>query len=153
MPDKVFVPLNAMATLRCPVCGRVEEKDVSELMGHATMTEMKCSCSCRHRYSVLLERRRAFRKSVLLEGSLVSSSESYSVVVENVSLYGARLKMQEASLLEDGQEVQIEFTLDDPVASKIFRTARVKKFLSPTNIGCEFFSNAADDSLDRYLAV
>ncbi|MCP3875319.1 MAG: PilZ domain-containing protein [Desulfobacteraceae bacterium] len=151
MAEKIFVTSNLTASIACPKCGEIEQKDVSDFYGSETLLELIYTCCCGHSFSVMLERRRASRRDVQLKGHLMKNYEKFPVLVENISNHGVRVKMLKTSALEDGQEIKIEFTLDDSEKSIIVKTARIKIFLSPTDIGCEFIHQDHHGSLENYL--
>lgn len=151
LSDKVFVASDLTASITCPACGKIEQKKVCRSIEHETLAKYKHTCRCDNSFYVILERRRSFRKNVRLEGSLIKKSEKFPVLIENISNHGVRVKMSETSALEDGQEITLKFTLDDPEKSIIRKTVRIKKFLSPTDIGCEFLSDTHHQNLEKYF--
>ncbi len=152
MLKKTFVSSNLKATMTCPKCNKIEQKDLSRFIGHESQVKLKHTCCCDHRFSVFLERRRSIRKDVQFRGNLIKNTKKYPIVIENMSKYGVRVRLLEIILLEDGQEIMIEFTLDDPNKSKVQRAALVqKKFLSSADIGCEFITSDHYGNLGKYF--
>ena len=144
---KLFVPSNLIATFSCPHCENSRQQDVSKFFEDKAVLRLRCKCSCQNRFMVILERRRSIRKAVHLEGYLkrinlksyiIQKLIKYSVKVENLSKHGFRIKLLKKVPLKEGEKVKIEFNLDNSDRSRVSRTARVIKMVSPVDICCEF---------------
>lgn len=151
MAVKIFVTSKLTALFSCPECGHSDSKDVSKFIGHKTRVRLKYKCRCKHAFSVDLERRRSKRKGVHLEGSIISESKKYAMVVENISKHGLKIILSKRSGFEIGETVDIEFFLDDTHHSKIKRQVRIKKMISDTVFGCEFLSTDHFGELGKYF--
>ena len=122
----------------CPKCKDVCHKGISN-NNFESNRKIEFTCICGHTFFEMIERRRSFRKNVYFKGNIINNSEKFPIIVENISSHGARIKMLDTPLFDDGKIVDIEFSLDNS-SKKITKKVRVKKFLSPKNIGCEFIS-------------
>lgn len=151
MAVKVYVTSKQTAVFSCPDCGRSENKDVAKFIGHKTKIRLKYKCRCGHAFSVDLERRRSKRKDVCLTGFLDDSSRKHEIVVEDISQHGMKVSLASKMSFEIGQNIELEFVLDDNHHSKIFRQVKVKKIISDTKIGCEFLSSEHYDDLGKYF--
>jgi len=151
MTIKVFVTSDLMATFTCPECGKYEQKDISKFIGHETQVKLKYKCACQHSFSVILERRHSKRKRIQLKGYIIRGSKKHAITIEDLSKHGIRIKLLENIPLKEEERIEIEFILDDPNRSKISRNVRIKKIISPADIGCEFISFDHDGNLGKYF--
>ena len=150
-PEKIFVNSDLKATLSCPHCGVSKQTDVSKFMKHKTQVRLKYKCTCKKAVSVILERRRSRRKSVQLKGFYDDDSGKSPLLIENISKHGVKIKLINAASLKIDQHIMLEFTLDDPNASKVKREVRIKNIFSRASIGCEFISTDHDGNLGKYF--
>lgn len=151
MPEKVFVSSRLKATLTCPYCGAVEQKDVSRFMAHETEVRLKYTCTCKKSVSIVLERRQSIRKAVNFKGLYIDKTQKYPINVQDISRKGLKIELLKALPLEPGRRIEVEFTLDDPGRSTVRREVRIKNITSPTNIGCEFISTDHQGNLGKYF--
>ncbi len=151
MATKVFVTSNFMATFTCPECCKSKRKDISKFFKHETQVKLKYKCECQHSFSVTLERRRSKRKKVQLKGHIIMGLNKYPITVKDISKQGVKIKTLENIPLRENEKIKIEFLLDDPNSSKISRDVRIKKIISPKDIGCEFISFDHNDNLGKYF--
>jgi len=140
-----------MANFICPECGKSKQKDVSKFIGHETQVKLKYKCDCQHSFFVILERRRSKRKKVQLNGHIIQGSKKYAITIEDLSKQGVRIKMVGDFHFKEEERIEIEFILDDPISSKISKEVRIKKIISPEDIGCEFISFDHDGNLGKYF--
>ena len=90
------------------------------------------------------ERRSNPRKFTHLEGScrrLEGEQESIVIVIENLSVTGARIRLQPDCELRRGEVIRIEFMLDDAFRTSIRLKCEVRWVLSDL-VGIEFISPA-----------
>ena len=152
MPTKVFVNSNLTANFTCVECGVVNQKDVSKYIKHDKVVKLKYRCpSCKHSFSTLLERRRSIRKIVNLTGCLKKNSKKYSIIVEDISKHGFGITIVEKVSIKIGEQIEIEFNLDDTPKSIIQRVVLVKKIFLHNKIGCEFPSSEHTGNLGKYF--
>ncbi len=151
MPKKLFVTSNLMAAFICPKCGKSKQKDVSKFIEHETQVKLKYKCNCQHSFSVILERRRSIRKKLQLKGHIIRNSKKHVIKIEDLSRHGVKINILKNISLKKGEEIEIEFILDDPNRSKVSRRVHVRKINSPTDIGCEFISCDHYGSLGKYF--
>jgi hypothetical protein len=158
---KAFVNSNLMATFSCPCCDKSRQMDVSKFLESEKQVKLKCKCSCKHIFSAILERRRSFRKEKFFHGHMVKTQRKdyvsrelikSKIIVKNISIDGIRIKTLEKIPLKKEEIIEIEFKLNDPKIPKISREVRMKNFLSPVDIGCEFLSNDHYGYLGEYFA-
>ncbi len=73
------------------------------------------------------------------------------MVVEDLSLRGARLRIFAPYQVERNDILRIRFTLDDPPETELVKTAVIKNIIGPS-VGVAFFDPAPDPLLESYLA-
>jgi hypothetical protein len=147
----IFVSSNLEAWLPCSECGQTYQKDVSKFMGHHTKVRLKYTCKCKHRFSVILERRRFVRKNLLLKGYLIEGNQKIPITVQDLSRTGIKIKVASKMRHNIGDIIQIQFRLDNKSRSEISRAVRIKRVVPPTEFGCEFTQEEHYDDLGKYF--
>ena len=141
MSDKIFVNVENMAIFKCPKCGTTRTEDMTAHQSLGKTISTKCTCKCGHTFfvTVMMEKRKYYRKETNLPGqfSTVSNEISGLMTVKNISLSGLRFKLNENKNLNIGDRVNVEFTLDDKQRSVIQKEAEIK-FIKDLNIDAEF---------------
>jgi hypothetical protein len=150
---KTFVRPNGTAVLTCPYCDRQKEITVASFRGHKH--KLKVKCFCKNSFTVFLEFRKSLRKITQLPGAFVNHSQNSTkchLLVLDVSLIGLTFSSLDALIVNKGDELSIEFTLDDGHHTKISRDAIVRN-IRPGAVGVEFekTSGVVDGSLGYYI--
>ena len=153
MPENkvLFVTSEFKITLTCPECSNRKQVDVSKFMALKTEAKLKAKCKCGNKFAVTLERRRSIRKDVYFPGWMKCKGNKYKIRVRELSKHGVQIHLLEKAPIESGQQVNIEFTVDDPLQSIITRQVKVKKLFSSTVIGCEFLEFEHSGNLGKYF--
>ena len=112
--------------------------------------KLKYRCLCKHSFSVILERRKYFRKEVKLAGSIIHKKTKAPFTVTDLSRYGLKITMFRKIDLEIGDRLHIEFTLDDKNRSVVFKDVVVKN-IHNKEAGVEFLSHEHYDKFGAYL--
>jgi len=151
----VFPRDDGVVRLTCPKCGFQESVSLEqfEKLGNA----MRVTCICRKIFSAVLEKRRAFRKTVRLQGHFSlkgdlrpADSESSIwglMVVRDLSKAGLRFSTTKADLIHPGDLLMVRFHLDNSNQALIHKPARVISVTGDA-VGCRF---EGDDSYDITL--
>jgi hypothetical protein len=156
MPEKVFITQNNTATFVCPQCGNVTSADVGRYAALDKKVTVNCGCSCGHRFTVSLEKRRQYRKATDLQGTYYYRTpkgdlEKGNMRVVDISTTGLKLRLNVERQFAIGEILKVEFQLDDKRRNFIEKNVvvrNVKKHL----IGTAFAPNEGDDpSLGFYL--
>ncbi len=153
MTQRVFVNKENKATFTCPNCTKARIVDVSKFLGVKANAKLKAKCPCGHSYSVMLERRKFYRKETKLPGIFKTSKSDQEIpmTVANLSRSGLRFLTSETQGLEVGDQITVEFHLDDKNNSKIKKKAIVKT-VADGAVGSEFsFVDEQDKMLGFYL--
>lgn len=134
------------------------ENDLNSLNSLKTPTLFSPS---RKDKSYIKESRRSIRKETFFHGHVVETetkgyvtqtSKKSKIIVTNLSMHGIGIKILGKDPVKEGKKIEIEFKLDDSKKSKIVREVRIKRLISPVNIGCEFLSNEHYGYLDQYFS-
>lgn len=141
----VFPRDDGLVLLTCPRCGLQESVSVDQFnrLGNA----ISVNCPCHKLFSAVLEKRRAFRKSVqlsgyfTLKGDLGPADTDGSIwgpmVVKDLSKAGLRFSSERADLIHSGDLLMVRFNLDNANQSLINKPARVIS-TSEREVGCRF---------------
>ena len=139
----IYVGPNNVVPLVCPQCGNRKTMNVEKFKGRGTPLTLKCRCKTATK--VFLEFRKAYRKKVDLKGfyvlNLYEGEQKGRIAVLNISRKGIGFKTLAKHDLSQGDEIRVNFTLDDQKRSKIEKRAIVRS----TNggyVGCEFINEA-----------
>jgi hypothetical protein len=68
MSEISYITETNSATFVCPDCGVAKIANVTKFKFLDRHIRLKCKCRCGHIYSTTLERRKSFRKEVILKG-------------------------------------------------------------------------------------
>ena len=114
---KVFISDNDTAAITCPECRKATLTDVSQYVGIDRAARIKITCKCGHTYSVLLERRKFYRKETNLPGIYIISSghKSRPMKVKNISLVGLKFEVETPPDFGIDDSMTIEFSLDERI--------------------------------------
>lgn len=152
MKERVFINSDNIATFICPVCQKVRHADVSKILGINKALSIKCQCKCGNKFEAILERRKYFRKDIELDGMVFMGGEDqkFSVKISDVSRAGLKLKLKTNHGLSPGDELLIEFYLDNTEKTLISKKIIVRS-TSGLNLGVEFKSSEHYDKFGSYL--
>lgn len=150
---KTFVRPDGSAVLNCPYCDRQKEITATPFKGHKHKLKVKCFCT--NAFQVFLEFRKRARKITQLPGTFINHSQNSThcrILILDVSLIGLTFSSLDAPIINEGDELSIEFTLDDEHNTNISRDAIVRS-VRPGAIGGEFekSSEVSDGLLGYYI--
>ena len=150
---KLYVDDTGMVTFLCPKCGDSRKQSVEKYRDVTGLIKM--SCFCGYVCDVKLEFRRFFRKDTKLEGLYYRTTPDGhwgKMIVRNVSLVGCGFEMIRPCPLVEGEEINIQFTLDNP-RSSIIRKKAVVSIVEGLFVGCKFSDPPGyiDSELGFYL--
>lgn len=141
----VFLRDDGLILLTCPYCGIQEAVSFSqfEKLGNATQVQ----CPCHKRFAAVLEKRRAHRKSVQLEGYFTIAGEFGPndakgsiwgpMVVRNLSKTGLRFFSKRVDLIRPGDHLMVRFNLDNSNNALIHKQVEVIT-IQDQEVGCRF---------------
>lgn len=150
MTQRAFLTSTGRANFTCPECGATKQMDVSKYKDIEKKVNLKCTCKCKHRFTVTLERRRHFRHPVKLTGELHWQHLILPVKVADVSRYGLKIISIRDIELEPETKVILKFTLDDVRQSQVTKELVVKS-VSGNQAGLQFISPDHYDKFGNYI--
>lgn len=150
MAQKVFVSKSGKANFSCPECGKTKQLDVSRFHDLNKEVKLKCTCTCKHKFSVILERRKHIRKDVDLDGDIILEGEKYPIKVLDISRLGLKIRTDEVLDINPGDKTIIDFILDDAGSSRVSKEVIVRT-TNENTIGIEFSSHDHYDKLGTYI--
>lgn len=152
MNQKVYVTSKQMATFSCPQCTRTKTVDVSKYATIDKVVKVNVKCPCGHAYKAILEKRRQYRKETNLPGTYIhfidgNAQNQGLMTIEDISTTGVKLKLNVKQNFAIGDQMKIEFHLDDTRRTLIKKTVIIKNQRDQF-IGAEF---APFESVDKAL--
>lgn len=147
----VHVRSNNTATLICPTCNTVKQIAVDRFR-HGRHT-MSVRCRCQQVFSILLNFRRHYRKQTNLPGTyeILSAGGVGGGIIHvcNISRSGVGFNVSGLHKIEKGQELRVEFQLNDKNKTVLNKLATVRS-VRQNAVGCEFKGNV-DTEMDKAL--
>lgn len=142
MTEKVFITDDNKATFVCPNCKKTKTVDISPYKNLNKMIRIKLKCSCGNSHTVLLERRKHYRKKTNVPGEYtqVNSGEkknSGMMTVKDLSRTGLKIQLDEKSNFKIGDRLMVSFHLDDKNQSPIRKEAVITN-MKDSFVGVQF---------------
>jgi len=156
MVKSVSVTDSNKATFICPNCNKVKTVDVSKFAYMSGTAKINAKCSCGHRWTSVLEKRKQFRKSVNFSGTYEYIKQDKVVdrggmKVVDLSAGGAKVKLNVKRDFVVGETLNLEFHLDDKNGTLIKRRVKVHS-INGGYIGTKYSSaDGIDPDLGFYL--
>jgi|SRR6056297_2602659 len=152
---RTYMTKDGKAAFTCPKCHKSKLMDVSQFKDvNKASIKVKCKCPCGHQYTVLLERRKEIRKGVSFVGTYTAFEKGMEtkgrITVVNLSRSGLRFKTHLPSQFEVGEELFLEFELDDRDQSLVKRKVIVRS-QHGNSVGVSFATTEHYDKLGAYL--
>ena len=128
--------------IECSDCKRAKIVDVSEYVQTYKKVTVKIKCPCGSAFVSYLNKRKQHRKTTNLNGtySIISKSNDKSVKklkICDLSATGMKIKIEPDENLSVGDNLIVEFFLDDVHASFVRKKVMIRNILSE-HIGVEF---------------
>ncbi|MDT8303520.1 MAG: hypothetical protein RQ760_18720 [Sedimentisphaerales bacterium] len=148
------------AFMHCPQCGAFKKMNTSSsrLINQADGVEIQCD-ACAHKYKVLINYRKHYRKNASLKGIYTNATDSIdqafdfdttsAITVGNISRTGIGFRTQDAVNVKADNVLKVRFILDDNKKSLVEKTVIVKR-VDKDFIGAEFIK--AIDYRDKEFA-
>lgn len=158
MNDKLprtYMTKDDKAAFTCPKCGKSRLMDVSKFKNiNKASIKVNARCPCGHQYKIILERRKEIRKEVSFLGTYTAVEKGVDVMgrmtVKDLSRSGLRFKAHLPREFEIGEELLLEFELDDRDQSQVQRKAIVRS-QHGDSVGVSFATSNHYDKLGAYL--
>lgn len=137
---KLHLAKNGKVTISCPQCSYAKLVDASRIRAFTAPIKVKCKCG--NIFSVSIDRRAYYRKSVRLNGAYNNVNE---IIIIDLSMSGIRFKYKNniPNIAIDDQ-ANLSFILDNK-SQTIIRTIAEIRYISDKIFGAEF------QKLDKHL--
>jgi hypothetical protein len=150
---KLYVDKDGMVTFVCPKCSESRKESVVQYKDQTGTIKFECKCT--NVCEVRLEFRKSFRKETSLDGLYFRTAQPGDwgkMIVNDLSLGGCRFETMKAHLLNRGEEIKLEFVLDNARRSTIKKKAVVFD-IEGRSVGCKFSDppGSIDSELGFYL--
>ncbi len=136
--SKTYVRPDNTAVLTCPHCG--EQKVILANPFRGYKHKLKVKCYCKQTFKVFLEFRKRVRRKTHLRGTYINHSQKgpkRHLVILDISVIGLTFYCLDAPIFKVGDEVSVEFTLDDEHETEIRKDVIVRN-VRPGAVGGEF---------------
>jgi len=135
---KIYVGPDKKALIVCPYCA--EGKEISVDRFRDSKHKLNVKCICKRTFRVFLEFRKKVRKERFLRGTYINHSQmgiKSEIVILNISATGLAFSNLDIFTFEEGNDISVEFTLDDEQKTVIKKNAVVRN-IRQKRVGCEF---------------
>lgn len=142
---------NNHVVICCPACGFKRTVDASNYKNTSKALNVKCRCG--ELFQCLIDSRKFYRKRVNLIGEFITlkNNKKGDMLVEDLSIGGVGFNNRSPHALETGDVLELRFTLDNAIQTKIIRKVKVM-IIKGYFIGTEFTEkNLLDPDLGFYL--
>lgn len=136
--SKIYVGSDKNANIVCPYCA--ERKSISVDRFRGTKHTLNVRCICKRTFKVFLEFRKKVREKTFLKGTYVNHSQmdiKSEMIVLDISETGLAFSNQDIFTFEEGNNISLEFTLDNERKTVIKKNAVVRN-THQKRVGCEF---------------
>ena len=148
---KTYVSPENTAVLICPHCNSQKTILVDSFKGYKH--KLKIKCGCKNVFTVFLEYRDNIRRNSYLKGTYINHSQGGrrgNFTTKDISVTGLAFSCLDIKHFKEGDEISVEFTLDNTHQTEIKKKAIVKNVRQRV-IGCEF--KKMEDALDHILEL
>lgn len=162
MTHKAYIGDDGTATFTCPQCNKSKTADVSRYKDIGRSVKVKFRCPCGFTGSMLLERRKYFRKPVSFKGvySVIGNGGAKKdlMMVLDLSVSGIKCRVGKKPLngVSVGAKLLVEFNLDDRRETLVRKGAEIRS-IRGGDMGLQFCSipglhhNANDRAIGFYM--
>lgn len=149
-----YVDKNGMVTFICPKCGESRKESVEHYKNQTG--SIKIGCHCMNVYETQLNFRQSPRKETFLGGIYFRTShpgDRTEMIVRDLSLEGCKFETLKECTLVPGEEIRVEFALDNR-RSYILKKKAVVLHVKGCHVGCKFsvLQGIIDSELSLYLS-
>lgn len=150
---KIYADVNGIVTFVCQTCGHIEKDQASKYKDRKGPVHIQCKCGTA--YYAEVEFRKFYRKKTNLQGVYASvklANGWQKIIIKNLSLEGCQFQAVNLFDLIPGDEIKIEFRLDD-VKKSLIRKKAVIRSVNNFSVGCKFkeLPGTFDPDLGFYL--
>ena len=137
--EKVYVNENFDGLLICPQCDKRKHANFSIYKGRGSKP-LRVACDCGTHFYISVDFRRSYRKKTDIGGryTRLSYKKDKGIMrIINLSAHGIGFRTANKSALSMGDQVKLEFMLDDQKQSRIEKDGIVRT-VNGDYVGCEF---------------
>jgi hypothetical protein len=154
-PPQSYVQEDGTVPTTCPACGA--QRSISSAQFNHRGGPVEVICPCGTRFTVLAEFRKAYRRSVNLQGTYTkgaSAEEHGNIRIENLSMTGLGCITEEGHGIAVGDELIVHIILDKTEFEDIKVTVAVIHIYERL-VGCHFkeLTSQTEDRLASYLML
>jgi len=151
--NRSYVDKDGIVTFTCPKCGESRRESVERYKNQTG--PIKIGCHCLNVYETQLNFRQLPRKETFLGGVYFRTSHPGDwgeMIIRDLSIGGCKFETIKACDLTPGEEIKLEFILDDP-RSSILKKKAVVLHVTGCHVVCKFSAaqGAFDSELGFYL--
>ena len=151
--QKVYVDHTNQVKVICPKCGL--EKTINVFKFKDTHKRLKANCKCGEVFRFALNFRKHYRKKVMLSGEYVIQEKNVrdDIFIKDISMSGINFITYKENNFSRNDTVELKFTLDNPMRTKIQTPIEVK-WIIDHNVGGQFFDpKSLEKDLGPYLSI
>lgn len=137
-PKKIYVRPDGTVVLTCPHCGIQREVQAESFRGYKH--KLKVKCNCHETFMVFVEFRNRVRKKTYLRGTYTNHSQEDSsgfLIIQDISVTGLSFSSSDLKNFRVGDELSVEFTLDDEHRTQISKNIIVRD-IRKNSAGCQY---------------
>jgi hypothetical protein len=153
--EKIFINNDNRATYICPKCKKAGSLRLAGYDSIDGVIRLAHACECGYANTFLVERRKFYRKQVILPGLYVIGDDNvkHPIIVKDLSRGGLRFELLETEEnLKVGDKLFVEFYLDDPHKTLIRKNVVIRN-IQGDHIGAEFCLRKIGDVADKIIAI
>jgi hypothetical protein len=137
--EKIYVNKDFEGIIVCPQCEKRKRTNLSAYKARGNKA-LKVTCACGTHFQISVDFRRSYRKKTDFGGCYTRLSykkDKGEIQILNLSAHGIGFRTATKSALSIGDQVRLEFTLDDQKQSSIEKDGIVR-YVDGDYVGCEF---------------
>lgn len=148
--QRVYVNNDNVATFMCPECGKMITMNFAKYQHTDEIVMLQHRCQCGRSSTVLVERRKHYRKAVNLPGKYILHKDKTkgTMRVKDLSRGGLKFRFEAKRKVAVGDKIFVAFRLDDTEHTVIKKDVFIRSVSGP-NIGAEFCSKSTLNDVDR----
>ncbi len=153
MTVRAFLNDMDMATFTCPACQKKYKRDLSKAANIGQGSKVRCRCTCKHTFVIVIERRRHNRKATDITGGYLQERHQLRGIftIKNISRSGAGIELHTARNMGEGENLLLKFNLDNDEKTYIAKEAIIRK-KEGKYLGVEFMAQTWDgDPVSTYV--
>jgi hypothetical protein len=134
---KIRVRPDNTVVLTCTHCGLQKETQANLFKDYQHGIRVKCRCQ--KTFKLFLEYRNRVRKKTNLRGTYINSQKDSRgfLIIRDISVTGLSFTSLDLNNFKVGDELKVEFTLDDEHRTK-FRKYIIVREVRKNSVGCEY---------------